>query len=224
MPIHQLIQQVMQRVHGVEKTQKHPTKKYAFAGYNEINERLREHFAQLGIIRQAAITSCADWGNGTVYVQGWVRYTDANDCSFFDIPQACIVPSQTSSKTFEPMQTGQALSYMVKAVELKLFALTGDNEPDVDAVDWERVAKHALPNGVPGEATGSNDPDALDEQLSVFETLGTGPDIQAHSDTLKQAWGTYRSLPNAVERLTKARTAAFKRVRESTPREPGQEG
>lgn len=212
----------MQRVHGVEKTQKHPTKKYAFAGYNEINERLREHFAQLGIIRQAAVTRCADWGNGTVYVEGWVRYTDANDASSsIDIPHCAVVPSQTSSKTFEPMQVGQALSYMVKAVELKLFCLTGDNEPDVDSLNYDRGP---APAPVRADAVGSNDPDALDEALAVFEKLGTGPDIQAHNDTLKQTWDSFRTLPNAVERLTRARTAAFKRVRASAAREPGQEG
>jgi hypothetical protein len=45
-----------------------------------------------------------------------------------------VQPSQTTGKTVTAQQIGQAVSYAVKNIEFKLFALTGDPEPDSDSL------------------------------------------------------------------------------------------
>ena len=48
-----------------------------------------------------------------------------------------IQPPQTTAGKVTAQQVGQAVSYAVKNVEFKLFALTGDDTPDSDGNDPE---------------------------------------------------------------------------------------
>ncbi|MGH1483863.1 MAG: ERF family protein [Geminicoccales bacterium] len=130
MPIYQKIQQVMQAVKGVEKSEKNKHAGYKFAGHEAVTAALREKFAELGIVRHASATSCEVLDGGAVKLMVRITYVDVEDSSKIEIDMPAIQPPQGKPSA---QQVGQALSYAVKNCEFKLFALTGDTEADSDA-------------------------------------------------------------------------------------------
>jgi hypothetical protein len=132
-PIYQKIQQVMKAVKGVEKSETNRHANYKYAGHEAVTHALRDHFAELGIVRQASASNCQPLANGAVMITVHVTYTDVEDESFITLDMPAIQHSQTKSKEMTAQQIGQAVSYAVKNIEFKLFALTGDTEGDSDA-------------------------------------------------------------------------------------------
>lgn len=130
MGIYAKIQQVMQTVHGVEKSETNPHGRYKFAGHEAVTAALRDKFAELGIVRHASATSCEVLEDGTVKLMVRVTYIDVDDGSRIELDMPAIQPPQGRPTA---QQVGQAVSYAVKTTEMKLFALTGDPEPDSDA-------------------------------------------------------------------------------------------
>lgn len=134
MPIYQKIQKVMKAVKGVEKDSENRHGRYKYAGHEAVTEALRDHFAELGIVRQVSATDCKVLDNGAIQIEVHVAYVDAEDESRIDVTMPAVQHSQTTAKTITAQQCGQALSYAVKNIEFKLFCLTGDTEADADSL------------------------------------------------------------------------------------------
>jgi hypothetical protein len=128
--IYRKIQQVMLAVKGVEKGDYNQHAKYKFAGHEAVTSALRTEFANLGIVRHASALSCDVLETGAVKIMVRVTYVDVDDGSRIELDMPAIQPPQGKPSA---QQVGQAISYAVKTTEMKLFALTGDTEPDSDA-------------------------------------------------------------------------------------------
>jgi hypothetical protein len=133
MSIHAKIIEVMRRVHGVAKDATNTHAKYKYAGHEAVTEALRDHFAELGIVRHPSVVSCETLEGGVIKIMAKVTYVDSEDGTFIECCMPSVQPSQTKEKTFTAQQLGQALSYAVKNIEFKLFCLTGDPDPDSDS-------------------------------------------------------------------------------------------
>jgi len=220
MSIHRKINEVMLKVHGVEKTSVNKAKgNYKFAGHEAVNAALREHFAAVGIVRQASIVrlDVLEGTNvGTLVAHCIVRYTDVSDDSFIEVPMVAVQPAQTSARTLEAQQVGQCLSYAVKNVEFKLFALTGDNEPDSDTTHGERESLQPTDGAdAPTERAGL--------LLSTFAACATIEQVMSVNDTLKKEWPALKTVPGLAERIVQHKTAAIARIK-ATPADPEQDG
>lgn len=204
MPIHKKINEVMKRVRGVEKDSYNQHGKFKYAGHEAVNERLRGHFAELGIVREARMLDCKVLDGGTLLCSCQVSYVDAEDESRIDVPMWAVQPSQTSGKTVTAQQIGQALSYATKNVEFKLFALTGDNEADSDSSEAYN----------PTEAPADN---ALGQQakalLAKFDTAESAEVVAAISGDFKKRWEEFKAIPNLAEAIVASRTNALKRIK-----------
>lgn len=207
MSIHKKIQQVMQRVVGVDKTRTNKHGNFKYAGHEDVNEALRPLFAELGIVREARMPSCQVLDGGTILAQCEISYTDVDDPTApLRLLMWAVQPSQTSNKTVTAQQIGQALSYAVKNVEFKLFALTGDSEADSDSSEAYN------PNEPASDAAAQ---EAARQGLKGFETATTLEEVEAIRAKFKAEWvqRNFDSVPNLVEAIVAAKTNAVQRIK-----------
>lgn len=205
MPIYQKINRIMRELTGVAKDRVNSHKKYQYVGYDDVNESLRPLFAQHGIVRVANATSLEVLDAGTIKVMVQVCYVDTEDGSELVVPMPAIQPSQTTNKTVEAQQVGQAISYAVKNVELKLFALTGN--PDSDDVD--KAEREAIQNE--GKAPPPGAQARFSELAKMLRQAATEAEIREIEKTIKAEWADLKDLPGAREGFAGARDAALQR-------------
>jgi hypothetical protein len=199
MPIYQKINQVMRRVVGVEKdgTNKHGN--YDFASHNAVTRALRGHYAELGIVREAAITSLDVIDGGHINVKGYVQFTDAEDLSSINVPFATVQHCQTSKGQVTAQQAGQALSYAVKNVELKLFALT-DTEGDSDS-------SHPTP-----EPESVGDQARADDLLRRIGLVKNQGELDAVMATIKAEWKELKGVFGFADSVSAMKKNAEQRI------------
>lgn len=209
MPIYQKINRIMRQVNGVSRERKHK-KGYSYAGYDDVNELLRPLFAEHGVVRVATALKLEILTEGTISVMVQVCYVDSEDGSELVVPMVALQPSQTTAKTVEAQQVGQAISYAVKNVELKLFALTGN--PDSDDVD-----KDVERESIQGEGKPTTPPPGAQARFSeicaMFRKATTEAEVQSIEAEAKSEWNDLKDLAGAREGLAGARNAALQRVR-----------
>lgn len=200
MPIYQKINQVMRRVVGVEKdgTNKHGN--YDFASHNAVTRALRGHYAELGIVREAAMESLDVIDGGHIKVNGYVRFTDSEDGSSTTLSFCTVQHCQTSKGQVTAQQAGQALSYGVKNVELKLFALT-DTDGDSDS---------SQPTPEP-EAKDADQARAKD----LLERIGaakTQSELDAAIATIKSEWKSLKTITGFADAVSAMKKNAEQRI------------
>lgn len=200
MPIYQKIIAVMGSLHGVARTKTHPTKKYAFAGYDEVNEALRPLFVEHGIVRAAGASKVTVGDGGTIIVECEVRYFDAQDGSSITIPMVAVQPATGKP---DAQQVGAAISYAVRNVELKLFALTGNpDSDDISAAQREPIAEPAYV--VQSRAK---------ELLTMLQAAETEREIVDLNATIKAEWADLANVPGFRDAVVATRTSALKRIK-----------
>jgi hypothetical protein len=209
MPIYQKINKIMNELTGVAKDRVNSHKKYQYVGYDDVNEALRPLFAKHGVVRVANALKLDVLEHGTIQVMVQVVYVDSEDGSELAVPMVAIQPSQTTNKSVEAQQVGQAISYAVKNVELKLFALTGN--PDSDDVDkqHDRSEREAIQNEgkpPPGAQT------RFSEIVAMFRGAKTEKEVRDIEAMAKGEWADLKDLPGAREGLAGARNAALQRI------------
>lgn len=133
--IYRKINAVMKRVHGVAKDSENKHGKYKYAGHEAVTASLRDVFADVGIVRSVDVVDTTLLPGGVIQLLVAVRHTDIDDLSFVESRMPAVQPTQTAGGSYTAQQVGQALSYAQKVVEFKLFALTGDPEPDSDSTE-----------------------------------------------------------------------------------------
>lgn len=199
---------VMRDVRGVGKHQRNQHANYNYAGHEAVTDALRDAFVKHGIVRKASVTSCTvEQGVVTLLVEvSHMSVDNRADCVTCVMP--AIQPSQTKQGTVTAQQIGQAVSYAVKNVEFKLFALTGDDTPDSDDSDPEITYER------PREAAPQNDTarDLAVDYLARFEECQTAEDVKALNDLVKANWDKVRSVPDFADHLVAARRKANKRI------------
>lgn len=207
MSIHKKIQQVMQRVVGVSKDRTNKHGNFKYAGHEDVNEKLRPLFAELGIVREARMLTCQLLEHGTILAHCEISYVDVEDPTApLRVPMWAVQPAQTSGKTVTAQQIGQALSYAVKNVEFKLFALTGDGEADSDSSEAYN------PNEGPSDGAAA----ALAKNLlGQFDTATTLEEVERIRATFKADWAAsnFDSVPNLIESIVAAKTNAVQRIK-----------
>lgn len=211
MPIYQKINRIMRQLQGVAKDSVNAHKKYKYQGYDAVNEALRPLFAEHGVVRVANALKLEVLDAGTISVMVQVCYVDIEDGTELVVPMVSLQPSQTSQKSVEAQQVGQAISYAVKNVELKLFALTGN--PDSDDVDreHERQERDAIQNETANPPPGAQA--RFSEICAMFRGAKSENDVRAIEAEAKAEWADLKGLPGASEGLAGARNAALQRVR-----------
>lgn len=204
MPIYQKIIKVMAALHGVAKDGKHH-KGYQYAGYDAVNEALRPLFVVHGIVRVARATKAVVNEQGTIVVDCLISYVDAEDGSSVDVPMVAVQPSQTTSKTVEAQQVGQAMSYACRNVELKLFALTGN--PDSD--DATAKSEHAAAPATVDDSIVARG----DELIKMLEMAQSKDLVLEINKAAKAEWAdSLGKIPGYADRFSAARNAALKRI------------
>jgi hypothetical protein len=113
-------------------------------------------------------------------------------------------PSQTTGKSVTAQQVGQAVSYAVKNVEFKLFALTGDPEPDSDESNTDPERNQEADSALMDLAKG---------MLARFEQAPTLEAIDAVNESFRKEWARLKHIPGLSEAIVAQRTSAQKRVR-----------
>lgn len=206
MSIYQKINQVMQAVRGVDKASKNKgAGGYRYAGHEAVTEALRDQFARLGIVRSATQLELSVLPDATVMMKVEVRYTDVEDATSVCFHSYALQPSQTSNKTLTAQQVGQALSYAVKNVEFKLFALIGDPEPDSDDTATDRGGEQAAPS--------SSASARAKQLLGMFAEASTAAGVEDVRALFKAEWRDLEDVPNIVEAIVAARTSALQRIK-----------
>lgn len=200
MSIHKKINEVMKLVKGVEKSSTNKHGNYHYAGHEAVTGTLRAHFARIGIVRSVNMFACDVLDGGAVRIGVDVSYTDIEDptaplvCRMFAL-QHC----QTKSGAITAQQVGQALSYAVKNAEFKLFALTGDTEPDSDSTAGESEEP-------------STDPQALQARArELLQLVGSAESKAQLDDALEQARaeiGELKTVKGFVESMKAMREGA----------------
>lgn len=223
MPIYQKIQQVMKRVHGVEKTSENKHGKFKYAGHEAVTAALRDVFVEVGIVREIDVVEHAAIA-GVVHMLVRVRHVDVEDGTFTECRMFAVQPTQTSGGAFTAQQPGQALSYAVKCVEFKLFALTGDPEPDSDSTEsTESRDDESWRSKVEQPTTANNGPRSrADALLKAFDVAADQEAIDAASAALRASWKELKGVAGLAEEVPKRREAAQKRLK--AQRQPGEEG
>jgi hypothetical protein len=209
MPIYQKIVRIMNELTGVAKDRVNSHKRYQYVGYDDVNESLRPLFAKHGIVRVANALKLDVLEHGTIQVMVQVVYVDSEDGSELAVPMVAIQPSQTTNKSVEAQQVGQAISYAVKNVELKLFALTGN--PDSDDVDkqHDRAEREAIQNeGKPPPGAQAR----FSEIVAMFRGAKTEQEVRDIEAMAKAEWADLKDLAGAREGLAGARNAALQRL------------
>lgn len=207
MPIYQKINKIMRQVNGVARERTHQ-KGYAYAGYDDVNELLRPLFAEHGVVRVATALKLEILAEGTISVMVQVCYVDSEDSSELVVPMVALQPSQTKGKTVEAQQVGQAISYAVKNVELKLFALTGNpDSDDVDKAEREAIQNEGKPAPHPGAQA------RFAEICAMFRGAKTEAEVREIEAVVKQEWDDLKDLPGGREGISGARNAALQRVK-----------
>lgn len=209
MPIYQKINRIMRQVNGVARERTNKAKGgYAYAGYDDVNEALRPLFAEHGVVRVATALKLEVLDGGTISVMVQVCYVDAEDGSELVVPMVALQPSQTTAKTVEAQQVGQAISYAVKNVELKLFALTGN--PDSDDVD--KAEREAIQNETRREPPAGAQA-RFSEICAMFRSAKTEDEVKTIEAIVKQEWNDLKDLPGGREGIAGARNSALQRVK-----------
>ncbi len=207
MPIYQKINAIMRELTGVAKDRVNSHKKYHYVGYDDVNEAVRPLLAKHGVVRVANALKIDVLEHGTIQVMVQVVYVDAEDGSELAVPMVAIQPSQTTNKSVEAQQVGQAISYAVKNVELKLFALTGN--PDSDDADIERdaIQNEGKPSAPPPGAQAR-----FSELVAMFRKATSENDVKEVEAIAKAEWDDLKALPGAREGIAGARNAALQRI------------
>lgn len=207
MPIYQKINRIMQELNGVARDRTNKAKGgYAYAGYDDVNEALRPLFARHGVVRVANALKLDVLDHGTIQVMVQVVYVDSEDGSELAVPMVAIQPSQTTNKTVEAQQVGQAISYAVKNVELKLFALTGN--PDSDDVD--KAEREAIQNeGKPPPGAQAR----FSELVAMFRGAKSENEVREIEAIIKSEWADLKDLAGAREGFAGARNSALARLK-----------
>lgn len=206
MPIHQKINQVMLAVKGVTKNSRNKFADYDYAGHEAVTAALREHFAAAQIVRSVSMVSCDVLDGGLVKVCVDVTYTDAEDQSSLVCRMFALQHSQTKKGAgVTAQQVGQALSYAVKNVEFKTFALTGSGENDSDAT---RVDLDDDDDDRPSEAS----PESLKARAQeLLQLVGRAENKKQLEEALEEARAEYsqlQSVPNFAESMRAMREGA----------------
>jgi hypothetical protein len=206
MPIYQKINRVMRELHGVAKDSTNAHKKYQYVGYDAVNAALRPLFAQHGIVRVANAIKLDVLEAGTIQVMVQVCYVDIEDGSELVVPMCAIQPSQTTNKSVEAQQVGQAISYAVKNVELKLFALTGNpDSDDVDKAEREAIQSEGKPP--PGAQA------RFSELVAMFRGSKSEIEVREIEAIIKSEWNDLKDLAGAREGFAGARNGALARLK-----------
>lgn len=133
----QRMREVMQRVERMYRGSYNPHHRFQFASHDAVTEALRRHYVSVGIIRHVTVseTVFVETTHGIVarvhLVVRWINVDDPKD----DLVACIDSASQPGGKGGPtPQQIGSAISTGVKILELKNFALVGDDEPDTDGL------------------------------------------------------------------------------------------
>ncbi len=217
MPIYKKLNEVMNAVKGVEKASQNKHGGYRYAGHEAVTESLRGEFARLGIVRHASMLECDVLDSGAIKVKVQVAYVDVEDGTHIVCDMFAVQHCQTKSGAITAQQVGQALSYAVKNVEFKLFALTGDTEPDSDDTDPNGPSDDAVRSRqARQEHTGEPADEEAKHRASVllkgFDVALTEAGVIDVSTAIKNEWKTLRVVPGLADEVVKRRTEALKRV------------
>jgi hypothetical protein len=232
MPIYQKILQVMKAVHGVEKASKNSHANYKYAGHEAVTAALRDEFVRLGIVRHPTVVSHQSLPGGVVEVVVKVRYVDTEDGSEVESTMPALQHCQTKNGSITAQQIGQALSYAIKNIEFKLFALTGDAEADTDSTEANRYVDRGSYDA-PDREGDYEDAAHADVQreakamLAKFSRTKNAQEVVALNKECRQHWARLKSVKGLAEDIVKAREAALKRLRANghgEERQPGAEG
>lgn len=212
MNIYQRINAVMKDVRGVGKHQRNQHANYNYAGHEAVTDALRDSFVKHGIVRVASVTDCKE-ESGVVTVMVEVSYLSTDDpMSRVVVNMPALQPSQTKSGQVTAQQVGQAVSYAVKNVEFKLFALTGDDTPDAEENDPERTYEQPAPR-----ATQDDGSAVAMAYLARFGECQDGAAIKALSAEIKANWPAVRSVEGFADQMVKARKKAIERLTDDAP-------
>lgn len=138
MSIQQKILAVMRKVRAIEKGDYNKHGDYEYVGHDAVTDHLRDHQLAEGIFRQPTVENFQVLADGVITMTVKVTYTDVDDGTFVVCEMPAVQPSQTKAKTVTAQQVGQALSYAIKNIELKLFQIVGGGEPDSDSLPIDR--------------------------------------------------------------------------------------
>lgn len=209
----QRIAAVMADVRGVGKHSRNQHANYDYAGHEAVTDALRDPFVKHGIVRKASVISCTvEHGVVTLLVEvTHMSVDDRTDCVTCVMP--AIQPSQTKAGHVTAQQVGQALSYAVKNVEFKLFALTGDDTPDADESDPEITYQPRETTRVQERAPQNDGAQSLAvEYLARFEECKTIDDVNAHNKEVEKNWSRVKGVEGFSDHFVAARRKARNRV------------
>lgn len=193
--IHQRMAAVMKAVRGVAKTQRNDHGGYMYAGHERLTDTLRDHYVALGILRSASVKSWSRDDKGCLTVEVIVAWECTDTPS--DRKEVTMLGEAgrvTKDGGLSPVQFGIALSYAVKNAEFKAFSLTGDDTPDSEESDTERV------------------PELVLDFIDRFDGAQTVADVEAIGAEVRDAMGN-PDVKNERRRLLDARQSAMARVR-----------
>lgn len=215
--IYQRINAVMAAVRGVGKDSHNPHGKYKYAGHEAVTSALRDHYVAQGIVRHSSVLSCTEQG-GVVMVNVRVSFVNVDDTSDrIELDAPAIQPPQTTAKTPTAQQVGQAISYAVKNVEFKLFALTGDDEPDSDSQPIEPAQERT---GAPAQAHETSEQNKAAHVraaalLAKFPLANTQYGVTAINDEIKAEWANLKAVVGLAEKISDARNLARNRIKDA---------
>lgn len=209
MAIYQKINEVMRRVRGVEKGSHNTFSGYRYAGHEAVTDALRDHYAELGIVRHAACSDLQVRDDGTIVCMVLVTFLDVQDGDRIELAMPAVQPSQAKNRAISAQQVGQAISYAVKNVEFKLFALTGDPEPDSEHDNPEERAPEPAERAKPSHEAQS----AARALLDAMRTAKTEDEVARIQQALRADWPKLKGVRGLAEAVVAERTSALMRIR-----------
>lgn len=229
--IYERINAVMRDVRGVGKSKENRQFGYSYAGHEDVTEALRDAYSTHGIVRSATVLSTQIIAPGTVLLNvrvSWVCHDEPSSLHAVEIP--ALQTSSRKDRDHDPMQIGKALSYAVKNAEFKIFALTGDDTPDVEEDDVDR-GREPPRNGASGGPSSDNgaprdEGEALARgYIDRFGKVQTDKELSDLNAEARANWARFRHVPGVAERMVAAKKRASERLRQKAPqqRQPGED-
>jgi len=133
--IHQRMLEVMREVETLKRADWNEHHRYTFVSHDDVTHAIRRQFCRVGITQQVTIIGVSRLGEGpaervlAIVNVKWINVDEPED--FVEVRGYS--ESQKNGKGGPtPQQIGAAVSYAVKMLQLKNFALVGDDSPDID--------------------------------------------------------------------------------------------
>lgn len=213
--IYERINAVMRDVRGVGKHSENKHFKYKYAGHESVTDALRDSYAKHGIVRSATMLRYEIPSPGTILLivkVSWICTDEPTSRHEVEIP--ALQPSDRSDKGHDPMQIGKALSYAVKNAEFKVFSLTGDDTPDVEAEDDGREDPE------PQRPANDEAQRIAVEYMGRFTEVRDQKELDALKKEIRANWAAVKTVRGIAERMVEAQRRAAERI---NARQPGED-